>query len=158
MANCKVMLKVTPFCKITPANVGLSHSSRQADSSSVPHHHKANRRQYYVLKGSAQLTMGDISGDAEAQDQFPLKSVSPEREGTPSSLSKKSGHQKTQGATSKVDRGSKNEITLHSELFVVPEAQNFIRELKASNFAQSAWCTELCISAWGTLGLKCHLD
>ena len=143
---------MTSFHEITSANIRLSHSSQQADPSSALHHHKAHRRQYHVLKGSAQLTMGDIGGDDEAQDQFSPESVNPEREGTPSS--QKSGHQQTEGETS--DRGNKNEIVLCSELFVVPGAQNSIRMLKASNFTQSAWCTGLCISAWGTLGLKCH--
>ena len=67
-----------------------------------------------MLKGSAQLTTGDVNGDIEAQDQFPPKSVNPEREGTPSSLSQKSGHLKNEGVTGKADRG--NEIILHSEL------------------------------------------
>ena len=62
-----------------------------------------------------------------------LQSQSTLREGTPSSLSQKSGHLKNEDVTSKADRG--NEIILHSELFVVPGAQNFMRVLKASNFA-----------------------
>ena len=77
--------------------------------------------------------MGDVSGDIEAQDWIPPKSDNPKREGTPSSLSQKSGLLKNEGATSKADR--ENEIILCSELFVVPGAQNFIRVLKALNFA-----------------------
>ena len=77
--------------------------------------------------------MGDTRGDIEAQDQFPPKSDKPDREGTTSSLSQKSGHLKNEGATNKAGRG--NELTLHSELFVVPGAQNIIRVLKAPNFA-----------------------
>ena len=38
-------------------------------------------------QGLCPFNMGDVSGDIEAQDRFPPKSVSPEREGTPSSLS-----------------------------------------------------------------------
>ena len=83
MANCKVIQKVVSFHEITSANVRLSHSGRNADSSSAPHHHKAHRRQYHVLEGSAQLTSGDVSGDAVAQVQFSLKSVNPEREMNP---------------------------------------------------------------------------
>ena len=109
-----------------------------------------------MLEGSAQLTLGDIGGDAEAQDWFSLKAIDPDREGALSSLSQKSRHKKIEGATG--DRGNEDEIILHSRLFVVPGAQNFIKMLKASNFTYSAWCTGLCISAWGTLGLKCHHD
>ena len=67
-----------------------------------------------MLEGSAQLTTGDVSGDIEAQDQFPLKSVNPEREGTLSSLFQQSDHLKTEGVTSEADR--ENEIILRSEL------------------------------------------
>ena len=116
MADRNAIQKVTPFHKITSVNVWLSHSGQQADPSSAPHHHKVHRRWYHVLEGSAQLTMGDVSGDIEAQDWFPPKSVNPEREGTPSSLSQKSGHLKDEGVTSEADRG--NEIILQSELLL----------------------------------------
>ena len=99
--------------------------------------------------------MGDTRGDIEAQDWFPPKADDPEREGTTTSLSQKSGHLKNKGATDLADRGE--ESVLHSELFVVPGAQNILRVLKALNFVQSAWCTELYKSAWGTLGLRCHI-
>ena len=130
------------------------HKAHRRSLNSVPHHHKAHRRPCQLLKGSAQLTSGDVGGDAEAQDQFSPKAIDPVREGVLSSLSQKSRHQKIEGATG--DRGEENR--LHSELFVVPGAQNFVKMLKASNFTYSAWCTELCISAWGTLWLKCHCD
>ena len=104
------------FFQKPSANIQLLHSSRQANPSSAPHHQKAHRRQYHVLKGSAQLTTGDVGGDTEAQDQFSLKSVNPEREGALSSLSQKSGHRKTEGVTG--DRGTKKEIILCSELLL----------------------------------------
>ena len=122
---------------------------------SVPCHHTVHNRWDHVLKGFAHLTMGDTRGDIKAQDQFPPKADNPEREGTTTSLSQKSGHLKNEGATDLADRGE--ESVLCSELFVVPGAQNIIRVLKALNFVQSAWCTELYKSAWGTLGLTCHI-
>ena len=57
-----------------------------------------------MLEGSAQLTMGDVGGNIQVQDWFPLKSVNPEGEGTPSSLFQQSGHLKTKGVTSEADR------------------------------------------------------
>ena len=162
MADHKVIQKVISFCKVTAATVQLPQSSQQANSSSVPHHHKAHRRQssnalhhhkvhrrqYHVLKGSAQLTSGDVSGDTEAQDWFSPKSVNPERERNPFIPVPEVQTPKDRGCNG--DRGTENDITLHSELFVVPGAQNFVRMLQASNFTHSAWCTELYSSAWGT--------
>ena len=122
---------------------------------SVPCHHTVHNRWDHVLKGSAHLTMVDTRGDIKAQDQSSLKIDDPEREGTTTSLSQTSGHLKKEGATDLADRGE--ESVLCSELYVVPGAQNIIRVLKALNFIQSAWCTELYESAWGTLGLTCHI-
>ena len=52
-----------------------------------------------MLKGSAQLTSEDVGGDAEAQDQFSLKEINPERErGNLLTLSQKSRHRETGGA------------------------------------------------------------
>ena len=87
-----------------------------------------------MLEGSAQLTLGDVGGDTEAQDQFSPKAIDPERQGVLSSLSQKSGHQKIEGVTG--DRGEEDRLC--SEFFVVPGAQNFIKMLKASNFTYSA--------------------
>ena len=132
------------------------HKAHRRQSSSVLHHHKALTRQYHVLEGSAQLTLGDVGGDTEAQDWFSLKEINPEWERNPFIPVPEVQTLKDRGCNS--DRGTENDIILHSELFVVPGAQNFIQMLKASNFTYSAWCTELCMSAWGTLGLKCHHD
>ena len=66
-----------------------------ADRPTPAVHHTITRcTEDNVLKGSAQLTLGDVSGDAEAQDWFSPKSVNPEREGALLSLSQKSGHQR----------------------------------------------------------------
>ena len=141
MADCKVIQKVISFCKTTAVTIQLLQSSQQTNSSSVlhhhkahrrplnsvPHHHKAHRRLCQVLKGSAQLTSGDVGGDADAQDQFSPKAIDPVKKGVLSSLSQKSRHQKIEGAIG--DRGDKNRLC--SELFVVPGAQNFIKMLKA---------------------------
>ena len=54
------------------------------------------------------------------------------------------------------DRGAEQHTVQWT--FVVPGAQNFVKMLKASNYTYSAWCTELCMSARGTLGLMCHCD
>ena len=155
VADCKAIQKSSPFGKRTPLNVQLSHSGQQADSGSAPCHHTVHNRWDHVLEGSAHLTMGDTRGDMETQHQFPPKADDPEREGTTTSLSQKSGHLKNEGATDLADRGE--ESVLCSELFVVPGAQNIIRVLKAPNFVWSAWCTEPYKSAWGTLGLMCHI-
>ena len=168
-ADCKVIRKVISFCKITAATVQCSQSSWQANSSSVLHHHKVHRRQSssllhhhkahttqcHVLKGSAQLILGDIGGDAEAQDQFSPKESNPEQVKNPFIPVPEVQTPKDRRCNG--DRGTENDI-LHSELFVVPGAQNFIKMLKALNFTYSAWCTELCMSAWGTLGLQHHRD
>ena len=99
---------------------------------SVPCHHTVHNRWDHVLEGSAHLTTGDTRGDIEAQDQFSPKVDDPEKEGTTTSLSQKSGHLKNEDATNLADRGE--ESVLCSELFVVPGAQNIIRVLKAPNF------------------------
>ena len=41
VADLKVIQKSSPFDKKTPVTVWLFHSSQQADSGSVQHHHKA---------------------------------------------------------------------------------------------------------------------
>ena len=117
MADLKVIQKVIPFCKTTAATIWLWQSGQQANSSSAPHHHKVHRRPLnsaphhhkahkrpcHVVEGSAQLTMEDIGGDGEAQDQFSPKAMDPVKEGVLSSLSQNSGHRMIEGATS--DRG-----------------------------------------------------
>ena len=48
-------------------------------------------------------------------------------------------------------------MTLCSGQFVVPGAHDIDWVLGALNFVQSVRSTELFKSAWGTLGLKCHI-
>ena len=75
--------------------------------------------------------------------------------GMHASLLKKSGHLQTGGVTS--HEGNREVLTLHSGKFVVPGAHDFDWVLGAQTFVQSARSTELSKSAWGTLGLKCHV-
>ena len=155
MADCNAIQKATPFCKITPANVRLSHSSWQTNPSSVPHHHKANRRWDHMLEGSAHLTMGDVSGDIKPMtSSLQSQSTLIEREHL-HPCPRSQATWRTRVWPAKLTEKWDNTVQW---TFVVPGAQNFIRMLKASNFAQSAWHTELYLSALGTLGMKCHLN
>ena len=107
-----------------------------------------------MLKGSAQLRLGDVGGDAEAQDQFYLREANPERVRNP--------FIPVPEVWTPNDRrcNSNRRAEWHTAqwTFVVPGAQNFVKMLKASTYTYSAWYTGLCVSAWGTLGLKHYHD
>ena len=108
-----------------------------------------------MLEGSAHLTPGDARCGSKDQDQFLQTSDNPDREGTHTSLPKKSGHLQTRGVTD--HEGQREVLTLCSGQIVVPGAHAFDWVLGALNFEQSAKSTELFKSAWGTLGLKCQV-
>ena len=154
-ADLKVIQKSSPFYEKTSVNIQLFHSGQQANSGSAQYHHKAQYSCDHVLKGSAHLTLGDARCGIKHQDQFLKKSDNPHRKGTNTSLPKKSGHLQTRGATN--HDGNREVLTLHSGQFVVPGAHDIDWVLGAPNFVQSARSTELFKSAWGTLGLKCHV-
>ena len=110
----------------------------------------------HILEGSAHTTSGDTRCGNEDQDQFLEKSDNPDREGMNSFLPKKSGHLQTGGVTN--HDGSREVLTLHSGQFAVHQGHMTLTGvLGAPNFVQSARSTELFKSAWGTLGLKCHV-
>ena len=156
VANIKVIWKSSPFCKTTPVNVWLYSSSWQADFDSVLCHHTAHQSWDHVLEGSAQLPLGDTRSGIKDQEQFLQRLDNLDNEGTRRYLPKKSGHMQNKGETNQDD--GRETLTLCSERFVVPGAQNIIRVLRAPNFVWSARSTGLCKSAWGTMVLKCHLS
>ena len=85
-----------------------------------------------MLKGSAQLPSGDTRGGIEDQEQFLQRLNNSNNEGAQRFLPKKSGHLQNKGETDQDD--GRETLTLCSEQFVVPEAQNIIRVLRAPNF------------------------
>ena len=129
---------------------------QQYDFGSALHHHTAHQRRDQVLKGSAHLPLGDTSSGIKDQEGFLQRLDGSNNEGTQRFLPKKSGHLQKKGETDQ-DDGTET-LTLHSEQFVVPGAQNIIRVLGAPNFVKSARSTGLCKSAWGTMVLKCCLS
>ena len=126
----------------TTPSQGVQKTNQQCTAPSQVH-----RRPCKVLKGSAQLTSGDIGGDAEAQDQFSPREVNPEWVRNPFIPVLEVWTLNDRWCNG--DRGAE-----HTEqwTFVVPGAQNFVKMLKASNYAYSAWCTELCVSVRALLG------
>ena len=102
-------------------------------------------------RGSSHLTSGDTSGGIKDREQFLQKLDNSDNEGTQRFLPKKSGHQWKEGETDQDD--GRETVTLHSEQFVVPGAQNIIRVLRAPNFVKSAKSTkpfEKCLGNYGT--------
>ena len=97
--------------------------------------------------------IGDIGGDAKAQDQFSPREVNPEWVRNPFIPVPEVWPPNNRGA---MVTGVQKQHTVQWT-FVVPGAQNF-KMLEAMNFVYSAWCTELCMNARGTLGLMCHHD
>ena len=85
-----------------------------------------------MLQGSAQLPLGDTRGGITDQEQFLQRLDNSNNEGTQRFLPKKSGHLLNEGEADQDD--GRETLTLHSEQFVVPGAQNIIRVLRAPNF------------------------
>ena len=147
----QIIWKSSPFCKRTPLNVRLYSSSQQANldldsvlhhhtaqihwqyhSNSAQHHHIVQQQWDHMLEGSAQLPLGDTRGGIKDQEWFLQRLDNSNNEWTQRFLPKKSGHWQNEGEADQDD--GREPVTLCSEQFVVPGAQNIIRMLGAPNF------------------------